>query len=112
MRLEELREIARSRTAGEWRYEAERYSAKCVIGLTNDDRWVATCQPEFNGESNGKMIVAMSKHIDALLDLWEAARSMGNHALACEVVIMEPPGPCDCGFDNIHAAINKLEAIK
>lgn len=76
MNLTKLREIAKARTQGKWRYEPERYSAKCVIGLHGDDRWIANCLPEWNGEFNGHFIVEMANHIDALLDVVGSVKAL------------------------------------
>jgi hypothetical protein len=57
--LDTLEKLARGATSGPWNYEAERYSAKCIIGVKpTDDRWLAHCQPEFNGEANARFICA------------------------------------------------------
>lgn len=54
MNYDQLQKIAEKATSGPWNYEAERYSAKCVIGIKpRDDRWIASFQPAFNGEANG-----------------------------------------------------------
>lgn len=61
MTLSELRKLAQSATSGNWNYEYERYSARCVIGVKPvDDRWIAHCQPELNGDNNAKFIAAMN----------------------------------------------------
>jgi hypothetical protein len=55
--IEETKAICEKATPN-WNYEAERYSAKCVIGnRPDDDRWIASFQPEFNGEDNAQFAV-------------------------------------------------------
>jgi len=80
MTLTKLREIAMAATQGQWKYEDERYSAKCVIGMRpEDDRWLASCQPEFNGRSNGKYIATFSPAmVLKLLDCVEALEAVKN----------------------------------
>ena len=73
--LEELLEIAKSATPGPWNYEPERYSAMCVIGIKPiDDRWIAHCQPEFNGQQNGQFIATFNPQtvIDLITQLKDA----------------------------------------
>ena len=76
--LEELLEIAKSATPGPWNYEPERYSAMCVIGIKPiDDRWIAHCQPEFNGQQNGRFIATFNPQtvIDLITQLKDAQES-------------------------------------
>jgi hypothetical protein len=62
-RIEELEKKATL----DWVYEDERYSAKCVIGnKPHDDRWIAGFQPEFNGEINARLAVALRNAFPAL----------------------------------------------
>jgi len=61
---------------GHWKYEAERYSAKDVIGIHGDDRWIATCQPEFNGTANARSIVLLNNIADELFAVHEAAKNI------------------------------------
>lgn len=56
---DELRKLAENATPGPWRYYDEWYSAKCTIGdRSRFDQWIATFQPEFNGEANGRFLQA------------------------------------------------------
>jgi len=81
-------------TSGPWHYEDERYATKCVIGVENDDRWVAHCQPEFNGEANGRLIAAAPDLLFALdeafaqydSDRWEDHEKPGWWSLAREAL--------------------------
>lgn len=91
--LTKLKADAKAATNLVWRYEAERYSAKCVIGVKpNDDRWLAHCQPEFNGEANGTHIVNFNPaNALILIDALERARfalnklcNCGNNATWCD----------------------------
>lgn len=60
-KLQAAKECAGKATQGEWKHEIERYSAKHVIGMKPiDDRWIAHCQPEFNGFSNAQHITTMN----------------------------------------------------
>ena len=54
-----LIEKAKQATQDKWNYEAERYSARCVIGQKpTSDKWIATFQPENNGEHNALFVCA------------------------------------------------------
>lgn len=109
MKIEELRKIAKARTTGRWCYS----TCYGVAFIETPDRKTGiACAVDYLSPNNADAIVEMSNHIDALLDLWAAAQSMGNHTLACEAIIMEPPGPCDCGFDNLRSTMQKLDGIK
>lgn len=58
---------ANAATEGPWNYESERYSALCVIGVKPfDDRWIAHCQPEFNGQHNGRFIAHSRQAVPSL----------------------------------------------
>lgn len=57
--IEQFIELADKTTLGPWHHELERYAAKNVIGNKPlDDRWIAHCQPEFNGYYNAEFIAA------------------------------------------------------
>jgi len=78
-------------TSGPWHYEDERYATKCVIGVENDDRWVAHCQPEFNGEANGRLIAAAPDLLFALEEaMWIVIHRglMGEHRTAATLELM------------------------
>jgi len=74
MTLTKLREIAMAATQVRWKYVDEQYGAKCVIGMKpEDDRWIAHCQPELRGRSNGKHIATFDPTmVLKLLDCVEA----------------------------------------
>ena len=92
MKIDELREIASKRNEGYW----------------HETPGMSTNWHEYTEEFEE----AMESHIDALLDVAEAAKAIGNHTMVCEVIIMEPSGPCDCGFDNLRSTMQKLDGIK
>ena len=66
--ISELEELEKKATPREWKHEKERYSARNVIGVKpNDDRWVASCQPEFNGYENAEFIAHSRNSLPKLL---------------------------------------------
>jgi hypothetical protein len=79
--LSTLKRVVGARTRLPWSYEDERYSARCVIGAKPaDDRWVATCQPAFNGEANGRFIALAGTIADEVVDLIvEVEKFYGTH---------------------------------
>lgn len=74
--IKKLREIAGKRTKlGNWSHEPERYSAKNVIGIKPfDDRWIASCHPEFNGHNNAEFIAYAANYFDRMLDIAESVK--------------------------------------
>jgi len=85
--LTKLKADAEAVTNLAWRYEAERCSAKCVIGLTpSEDRWLAHCQPEFDGEANGTHIVNLNpENALILIEAVKRAAFTLNELCACDV---------------------------
>jgi hypothetical protein len=78
--LKDLEEKANAATPGPWDHEAERYSAKNVIGIKGrDDRWIAHFQPEFNGFNNAEFLAAanpdtIKKLIAVIRELQQACK--------------------------------------
>ena len=77
-RLDTMLDLCKRATPGPWHYEAERYSAKHVIGIKPiDDRWLAHAQPEFNGKNNGQLIASCDPQtIEAMIGLLKEAREL------------------------------------
>lgn len=66
--LLDLERALAAATPGPWKYEPERYSARCVIGIKpRDDRWLAHFQPEMQGEENGQLVVLVINTLPDLL---------------------------------------------
>lgn len=77
--LEEASRLDREATPA-WKYEAERYSAKCVIGIKPyDDRWIANYQPEVNGENNALFSVFTRNHLSQFISIIRAQREALEH---------------------------------
>lgn len=81
--VDEIEKRLNAATPGPWNHELERYSAKNVIGIKPiDDRWIASCQPEFNGYSNAELIahapVDIAKLIKAHKIMVEALQSIAD----------------------------------
>jgi len=83
---EELLELAKKATQGEWFYETERYSARCLIGQKplGEDRWIAHFQPEFNGENNAQYAATACPHnliplLERYIELEKLAEKMADY---------------------------------
>lgn len=83
MKVSELREIAKARTAGEWKsfhdneYDSPSLQSPCGYTsepelhiVNNSEDWKAVLKDE-----DARFIASAANHIDALLDLWEATKN-------------------------------------
>lgn len=102
MKIEELREIAKARTQGEWRsydiYGGEDYGELFGPKSSTSDRIY------FGSMTDPKFIATVANHIDALLDLWEAAESIKRRE--------EIGGYGHEGVQELLEALERLEAVE
>lgn len=74
--VKENEALCEAATSGPWNHEHERYSAKNVIGIKpRDDRWLASCQPEFNGHDNADFIAQSRTSLPQALKLLKKYRA-------------------------------------
>lgn len=106
--IEDCERKAAAATPGPWKYECERYSAKCVIGLKpEDDRWVGHFQPEFNGENNAKhTIQAVNSQTKLIAALKIAREALGQSCLVKGCCKINDQGQC-CAC----VAIRKMDKV-
>lgn len=71
--IERLEQLDREATT-QWKYEPERYSARCVVGHEIDDRWIAHFLPEWNGEANANLAVTTRNALPEIIAVLKAAK--------------------------------------
>lgn len=112
--LSEFKRLAGERTAGgRWKYECERYSAKDIVGIDNDDRWIAHFQPEFNGQANAKFAAYCGTHADAIIERIEKLEKVAEAAKAFSKTPLEDfrGGVNRELLDDLNSALEKLEEL-
>lgn len=100
MTLTELRKLADARTKGEWRHSQNEDGGHWVD--SNAGRWGNICETLADDATDATFIAATGNHIDALLDVVEAAREFHDRKTY----------PGECSGCPLSMALAKLEAIK
>lgn len=122
MKIEELRKIAKARTTGRWCYS----TCYGVAFIETPDRKTGIAHAvDYLSPNNADAIVWMSNHIDALLDLWEAAQANQQYVATMPWRIDDLQEPHITGVNRnlfrdwcigtstqVDLALRKLEAVK
>lgn len=107
MKPEQLRVIVEAMDAAPWHSADSRWQSDCVLtgapdaSATNDGRVVVQANPNFPYRANLDGIVALANHGEALVELYDAARSYFTSHDEDRVAEM----------DAMIAALAKLEGI-
>jgi len=103
MKIDQLRKIVAGLTEGPWKcWQESKYGYRLCISSTTANI--------FKHDADG--IVAMRNHIEALLDIAEAAkyRQRKGHNHTCSYALSDKY-ECDCGQIRLREALEKLENI-